>query len=125
MVVLPAARPEVRPETLIVAATTLEEVHVAELETFCVEPSEYVARAVYCSMLPAVSDAFRGVTAIDARVTGTIGAVVTVSVVELETELSCASIVVLPGRIAVARPAGLMIAISEFEEDHVTMPETS
>jgi hypothetical protein len=80
---------------------------------------------VNCAELPAAAWLLVGLTVIEVRTTGTTGITLTVSVVVLEIALSCASIVVLPGRIAVARPAGLMIAISEFEEDHVTMPETS
>lgn len=46
MLLVPTLTPDARPFGLIVATAVLEEVHVAELVTFCVLPSLNVAMAV-------------------------------------------------------------------------------
>ena len=67
------------------------------------------------------TEAFEGVIVTDCRLTG---AAVTVSVVEAETPLSDAEIVVLPAAMLFARPALLMVATDPEEEPHVALLET-
>jgi hypothetical protein len=72
--------------------------------------------AVNCFVLPATTDGFTGVTAIETSV-----AALTVSVVEPETLPEVALIVVVPACNAEARPVGLIVPVVVFVEDHVTV----
>ncbi len=69
-----------------------------------------------CCALPAGTEEFNGVTAMDTR-TGT----VTVNVVEPETFPCLAEIVVLPCVEVEAKPDPLMVATAVFEEPQVTL----
>ena len=48
MVVVPAAKVVANPEPVMVATDVEDELHVTPLTRSCVEPSLYVAVAVYC-----------------------------------------------------------------------------
>src|SRR5688500_17163713 len=110
------AKPFVTFDT--VAAVAFVDVHVAVAVRSCVEPFVKIPVAVYCSVLPSATDAFVGVTSIDASV-----APVTVNVVEPVTPPKTAEIVVEPGSIAVARPceplALEIVAAAIVVDDHV------
>ena len=98
------------------AATVLEELHVAELVRFCVLPSLYVPVAVSCSFPPIANELLAAVTAIDCSV-----AAVTERATALEvTPLWLAAMLLEPIANAVASPLGLMVAAAVFEELHVT-----
>ena len=64
----PAVTPFASPAELIVAAVVLDEAHVTELVMFDVDPSPNVPVAVNWSVLPAATEEFAGVTAIDVSV---------------------------------------------------------
>jgi hypothetical protein len=68
IVVPPAFTAEAKPAALMVAVVVLEEAQVTLEVRFCVELSLYVPVAVNCSVPPAVTDGFAGVTAIDTSV---------------------------------------------------------
>ena len=113
IVVFPCDTLVANPVPFIVAALAFEEDHNAELVKFCLLPSVYVPIAVNCCVVPAGTDGFAGVTAIDTSVGG-----VTVNVVDPPIEPSVAWIVALPVDIPVANPAPFMVATLVFEEDH-------
>jgi hypothetical protein len=72
---------------------------------------------VNCCVLPAATDGFAGVTAMDTSV-----AAVTVSVV-LPTMLPLvAEIVLVPAFSADARPAPVIVAVVSVPDAHVTLP---
>jgi hypothetical protein len=116
IVVLPAFNADAKPALLIVAVVVLEDAHVTLVVRFCVELSLYVPVAVNCCVLPAATDGFTGVTAIDTSV-----AAVTVSVVLPEMAPLVALIVVLPAFRADAKPALLIVAVVVLEAAHVTL----
>ena len=110
---VPFATAVASPTALMVATAVVVDVHVTELLKFCLLPSLYVPVAVNCCVVPAGTDGFAGVTAIDTSVGG-----VTVNVVDPPIEPSVAWIVALPVDIPVANPAPFMVATLVFEEDH-------
>ncbi len=63
MVGLPTLAEVAGPLALMLATALLEEDQVAELDRFCVEPSEKVPVSVYCRVEPFGSDPLAGVTA--------------------------------------------------------------
>jgi hypothetical protein len=113
----PNFTPVASPAALIVATVVSDELHVTVLVMFCVELSLNVPVAVNCCVLPAATDGFAGVTAIDTRV-----AFVTVSVVDPTTAPLVALIVDVPAFTAVARPAALIVATVVVPDAHVTLP---
>jgi hypothetical protein len=116
IVLLPAFSADAKPALLIVAVVVLDDAHVTLAVMFCVELSLYVPVAVNCCVLPAATDGFTGVTAIDTSV-----AAVTVSVVLPTIAPLVALMVVLPDLIADAKPAALIVAVVVIEEAHVTL----
>src|SRR5271165_6488107 len=116
IVVLPTLSAEARPPPLIVAVVVLDDAHVTLAVRFCVELSEYVPVAVNCCVLPATTDGFAWVTAMDTSV-----AAVTVNVVLPETLPLVALIVVLPNFNAAARPPLLIVAVVVLDDAHVTL----
>jgi len=117
IVVLPTLSAEARPPPLIVAVVVLDDAHVTLAVRFCVELSEYVPVAVNCCVLPATTDGFAGVTAMDTSV-----AAVTVKLVFPDTLPLVALIVVDPIPAPVATPALLIVATVVVSELHVTLP---
>jgi hypothetical protein len=71
---------------------------------------------VNCCVLPAATDGFAGVTAIDVSV-----AAVMVSVVEPVTPPLVAEIVEVPGLSADAKPVALIVAVEVLEDAHVAL----
>jgi hypothetical protein len=116
MVVLPAFSADAKPALLIVAVVVFDDAHVTLAVRFCVELSLYVPVAVNCCVLPAATDGFTGVTAIDTNV-----ALVTVSVVLPEMAPLVAEIVVLPAFSADAKPALLIVAVVVLDDAHVAL----
>jgi hypothetical protein len=116
MVVPPAFSADAKPEPLIVAVTVLDDAHVTLAVMFCVELSLYVPVAVNCSVPPAVTEGFTGVTVMDTSV-----AAVTVSVVLPEIAPLVADIVVPPAFNADAKPAALIVAVVVLDDAHVTL----
>ena len=72
--------------------------------------------AVNCCVLPAATDGFAGVTAMELR-----AGAVTAREVLPETAPSVAMMVVLPVATAVAKPEELMVAAALLVEDQVTL----
>ncbi len=116
IVVPPAFNAEAKPAALIVAVVVLDDAHVTLLVMFCVELSLYVPVAVNCSVPPAATDGFTGVTAMDTSV-----AAVTVSVVLPEIAPLVALMVVPPAFSADAKPAALIVAVVVLDDAHVTL----
>src|SRR5271167_5013755 len=116
IVVLPAFNADANPPLLMVAVVVLEDAHVTLAVRFCVELSLYVPVAVNCCVLPAATDGFTGVTAMDTSV-----AAVTVSVVLPTTLPLVAEIVVLPAFSADANPPLLIVAVTVLDDAHVTL----
>ena len=112
----PNFTPVASPAALIVAMVVSDVLHVTVLVMFCVEVSLNVPVAVNCCVLPAATDGFAGVTAIDTRV-----AFVTVNVVEPTTLPLVAVIVEVPAFTAVARPAAFIVATVVVPDAHVTL----
>jgi hypothetical protein len=71
---------------------------------------------VNCCVLPAATDGFAGMTAIDVNV-----AAVTVNVVEPVTPPLVAEIVEVPAFSADAKPLALIVAAAVLEEDQVAV----
>ena len=119
MVELPTATAVASPVAMsIVAAAVVAEVHVAEPST-CVLPSLKWPVAVNCTVPPAPTLGFAGVTVMVCSV----GAV-TVSRVLPLTEPEVAVMVELPGATAVASPVPLIVAVAVVPELQVTVPST-
>jgi len=116
MVGVPAAWLVARPPTAIVAATVLLDAQVAVEVRFCVEPSVYVPVAVNCSVSPAGTLGFAGVTAIE-----TSAAAFTVSVVVPLMLPEVAEIVVVPAATAVARPPAAIVAAAVLDDAQVAV----
>jgi hypothetical protein len=112
----PTPVPVARPPAMIVAAAVFDELQVAVLVRFWVEPSLNVPVAVNCCAAPFTIEGFAGVTAIDCSV-----AAVTVSPVEPTMDDDVALIVDVPTAAPVARPAAVMVALAVFDELHVTV----
>ncbi len=70
MVVLPAAVVEARPAALMVAAPVLLELQVTEAVMSWVPPSDMVPTAMYCCVVPAATEAVRGVTTSETSIAG-------------------------------------------------------
>ena len=68
----PTDSPVASPVLLMVAIPLLDEDQVAEAVTSTIEPSEYVASAVYCAVKPAATDELAGLTSIDSITAGVI-----------------------------------------------------
>jgi len=106
---------------LIVATPVADELQVTVVVMFCVLLSEYVPVAVNCSVCPCVIVGLAGVTAIEVKVGG---GRLTVSLVDPETPLSDAWMVVEPPPTLVAKPLEpavlLMVATVVADELHVT-----
>ncbi len=115
MVEEPAPTPVARPETLIVATPTFDEVQETDEVRFSVDLSENVPVAVNCSVSPAGRLVLTGVTAIDWST-----AAVTVRPVEPEIVPRVADIVTGPGETAVANPVLQIVAQVVSEEAQVT-----
>jgi len=116
IVAVPAATPVARPVDEIVAVPLALEVHVTDEVTSCVVLSLKVAIAWNCTVAPAASDGFDGVTAIDATV-----AALTVKLVDDVTLPLVAPIVVVPAPTADASPLAVIVATAGTEEVHVTL----
>jgi hypothetical protein len=97
--VVPTTMPVARPEEFIGATLGIDEVHVDDCVTSCVEPSLKVAIAVNCTLYPIVMDRSAGVTVIE-----DIFACPTVMVVEEETDAEVAVMVPVPCPELVAIP---------------------
>ena len=115
MVVVPAVRAVTKPLALIVATAVLLEVQVTRLVTSCVVPSEKVAMAVNCGVVPWGKVGLAGVTVMEDRV-----AVVTVRVVPPETSPKVAVMIVLPAARPLAKPLLSTVATAVLEDRHVT-----
>jgi hypothetical protein len=103
IVAVPTAKPVASPidpvALLNAAMAILDEPQVASFEMSCVELSENVAVAAYCSVPPTLILAVTGVTAIEATV-----ADVTVSMVVPETVPTLAVMLVVPAERPDANP---------------------
>jgi hypothetical protein len=116
IVAVPAATPVAKPVEEIVAVPLALDAHVTDDVTSCVVPSLKVAMAWNCTVAPAASDGFDGVTAIDATV-----AALTVNVVDAVTLPLVAPIVVVPAPTADARPPLVIVATAGTDDVHVTL----
>jgi len=112
---VPIFRVVANPAALIVEIVVVPDAHVALLVRSFVELSLNVPVAVNCCVLPAGTDGFAGVTAIDDNV-----AAVTVKVVDPTTAPLVALIVDVPTFTAVAKPAALIVAFAGVPDAHVT-----
>ena len=65
IVAVPPVKVVARPVVLTVATVLSDELHAAELVTFFVLPSLYLPVAEYCSVSPAMTDAWLGLRLID------------------------------------------------------------
>jgi hypothetical protein len=116
MVGVPAAWVVARPPAAIVAAAVLDDAQVAVAVRFCVVPSVYVPVAVNCSVNPADTLWFAGVTAMETSAAGvTVSAVLPVMLPEV------AEIVVVPAATAVARPLAAMVAVAVLDDAQVAV----
>jgi hypothetical protein len=111
----PAATPVARPLPVTVAVPVLDEVQVACVVRFKVDPSEYVPVAVNCWVAPTTMLAVVGVTAIEERVVA-----VTVMVVFPEILPEVALMMAEPAAMAVVKPVLLTVATEVFDELQVT-----
>jgi hypothetical protein len=117
MLETPTLRPVAKPPLAIVAVAVLDEVHVTEEVTFCVEPLEKVPIAVNCWLAPTPILGLVGVTAIEVSVAG----VTTKDTVGLVMPFTVAVIPEVPILTPVARPVLTMVATAVLEEAQVAV----
>jgi hypothetical protein len=112
MLLVPTASPLASPAAVMVAVAVFEEFHAARVVRFCVLLSLYVPVAVNCCVCPFEIEGLEGVTAMDCRV-----AAVTVSTSAGEvTPLRLAVMLVVPAAKPVAKPPGVMVAVTVLDE---------
>jgi len=115
IVVVPAPTVVTRPELFTVATEVVEEFHVTPLTKSWLDPSLYVAVAVYCWLMPMPRVKPTGVTEIELIV----GAV-TVRLVELLMLPRVAEMFVEPAATAVTKPFASTVATAVEDEPQVT-----
>jgi hypothetical protein len=116
ILVLPTPVAVASPVAPSVATEGAEEVHVTNVDRFCVVPFVYLPVAVNCCVVPMRIEELAGVTEIESKAAGE-----TVRFVWPDTLPSAASIVVLPIACEVAEPAPLTVAMLVLPEDQVTV----
>jgi hypothetical protein len=119
IVALPTATPVASPEPATLAIPLADELQVTELVRSWELPSLKTPLAVNCWVVPAAMDADPGRTLIETSV-----AAVTFSVVEPETPLALAVIIVLPAPMPEASPEPLMVATETTLEVQLTLVNT-
>ncbi len=107
IVAVPVATLVANPALLTVATDVADELQLAVVVKFWVEPSLYVPVAVNCCLLPAATELVAGVTAIDLS-TGAVPVPERVTTCGLETPLS--TIERLPDRV----PCALGLSVIEI-----------
>ena len=110
-----AANPFEPSLLLMVATAGVDELQITESVTSCCEPSEKLPVAVNCSVAPAKTLGFNGVTAIDTSV-----AKVTCRLAEFDMLPDIAVIVVVPAAKADAFPAASIVATEPVDEVQMT-----
>ena len=115
IVVCPAPTVVACPEPLMLATGDEDELHVTPLLKSCVDPSEYVAVAVNCWLMPMASVKSTGVMEIEEIV----GAV-TVKVVDPVIPPMLAETLLEPGATAVTKPLTSTVATAVEADFHVT-----
>ena len=131
MFVEPVAIAVATPTADIVAVVVLDDTHDDDDVTFCVLPSEYCAVAVNCSVVPAGTDAFGGVTVTPVSVaepTTRIALPVTVPVTGMDPpETTVAVMEYVPAPVALvegcATPAAVIVTFGS-DVDQFTSPVT-
>jgi len=118
----PAVSAEARPVEVTFAMAGLEDVQVADVVTFAVEPSPYLAVAVNCWMAPMAMVSIAGVTAMEVRV---FGAAETVRSALPLTPSRVAVTVVEPAASAVTMPEAVIFAIAGLVSVQVADAVTS
>jgi len=115
IVVEPAATVVASPDPLMEAVAGVEDVQVTPLVKSKLEPSVYVAVAVYCWLMPMARVKPTGVTEMEAM----LGAV-TARLVDCETPAKLAEMLVVPAATAVTMPLEVMVAVAVADELHET-----
>lgn len=116
ILVLPTPVAVASPVAPSVAIDGAEEVHVTDVDRFCVVPFVYVPVAVKSCVVPRRIEELIGVMEIDSKAAGE-----TVRFVWPDTLPDAAAIAVLPIACEVTRPAPLTVAIPVLPEDQVTV----